>query len=115
MAEVLGDAKVEALKVRDTVTGEESQLPMEGLFIAIGHKPNTDVFADWLDVDEKGYLVSHDHTRSRVDGVFIAGDVHDHRYRQAVTAAADGCKAAIDAERWLEAQGITEAATATAW
>ena len=70
---------------------------------------------DWLDVDEKGYLVVHDETGSKIDGVFIAGDVHDHRYRQAVTAAADGCKAAIDAERWLEAEGITEAATTTAW
>ena len=77
--------------------------------------PNTEAFRDWLDVDEKGYLVVHDETGSKVEGVFIAGDVHDHRYRQAVTAAGDGCKAAIDAERWLESQGITEAATATAW
>ena len=77
--------------------------------------PNTEAFRDWLDIDEKGYLVVHDETGSKVEGVFIAGDVHDHRYRQAVTAAGDGCKAAIDAERWLEAQGITEAATATAW
>jgi thioredoxin reductase (NADPH) len=115
VAEVLGDAKVEGLRLRDTKTGDEQEVPMEGLFIAIGHKPNTDVFRDWLDVDEKGYLVAHDHTRSRIEGVFIAGDVHDHRYRQAVTAAGDGCKAAIDAERWLESQGITEAATATAW
>ena len=89
--------------------------PIEGLFIAIGYEPNTEAFRDWLEVDEKGYLVVHDETGSKIDGVFIAGDVHDHRYRQAVTAAADGCKAAIDAERWLEAQGITEAATATAW
>jgi thioredoxin reductase (NADPH) len=115
VAEVLGDAKVEGLKIRDTVTGDEQELPMEGLFIAIGHKPNTDVFSDWLDVDEKGYLVAHDHTRSRIDGVFIAGDVHDHRYRQAVTAAGDGCKAAIDAERWLEHEGLAEHQTATAW
>ena len=115
VAEVLGDAKVEGLRVRDTETGEEREMPMEGLFIAIGHKPNTDVFKDWLEVDAKGYLVAHDHTRSKIDGVFIAGDVHDHRYRQAVTAAGDGCKAAIDAERWLESQGIAEASTATAW
>jgi thioredoxin reductase (NADPH) len=114
IAEVIGDAKVSALRVRDTITGEEHELPVEGLFIAIGHKPNTDVFRDWLDVDENGYLVVHDHTRSRIDGVFIAGDVHDHRYRQAVTAAGDGCKAAIDAERWLEAQGIEEPAAAAA-
>jgi thioredoxin reductase (NADPH) len=113
--EVLGKSKVEGLRLRDTRTGETSELPMEGLFIAIGHKPNTDVFRDWLEVDQKGYLAVHDHTRSRIDGVFIAGDVHDHRYRQAITAAGDGCMAAIDAERWLEAEGITEAATATAW
>ncbi len=90
-------------------------MPVDGLFIAIGYVPNTEAFRDWLEVDEKGYLIVHDETGSKIDGVFIAGDVHDHRYRQAVTAAADGCKAAIDAERWLEAQGITEIATATAW
>jgi len=115
VAEVLGDNKVDGIRVRDTTTGDERELPMEGLFIAIGHKPNTDVFADWLDVDAKGYLVAHDHTRSKIDGVFIAGDVHDHRYRQAVTAAGDGCKAAIDAERWLESEGLAEHQTATAW
>jgi thioredoxin reductase (NADPH) len=115
VAEVLGDAKVEGLRLRDTRTGTETEVPIEGLFIAIGHKPNTDLFADWLEVDEKGYLVAHDHTRSRIDGVFIAGDVHDHRYRQAVTAAGDGCKAAIDAERWLEREGLAEHQTATAW
>jgi thioredoxin reductase (NADPH) len=113
--EVLGDVKVEGLRLRDTATGEQREVPMEGLFIAIGYRPNTEIFREWLDVDEKGYLVVEDETRSKIDGVFIAGDVHDHRYRQAVTAAADGCKAAIDAERWLEAQGITEASTATAW
>jgi thioredoxin reductase (NADPH) len=113
--EVLGGSKVEGLKLRDTNTGEASEMAIEGLFIAIGYEPNTAAFRDWLEVDDKGYLVVHDETGSKIDGVFIAGDVHDHRYRQAVTAAADGCKAAIDAERWLEAQGITEAATATAW
>ncbi|HET9457721.1 MAG TPA: FAD-dependent oxidoreductase, partial [Candidatus Limnocylindrales bacterium] len=113
--EVLGSAKVAGLRLRDTTSGATREVPMEGLFVAIGYKPNTDVFREWLDIDEKGYLVVHDETGSKVDGVFIAGDVHDHRYRQAVTAAADGCKAAIDAERWLESQGITEAATATAW
>jgi len=113
--EVLGDAKVEGLALSDTATGKTTTLPIEGLFIAIGHKPNTEAFRDWLEVDAKGYLVVHDETHSKIDGVFIAGDVHDHRYRQAVTAAGDGCKAAIDAERWLEAQGITEANTLTAW
>jgi thioredoxin reductase (NADPH) len=113
--EVIGAEKVRGVRLKDTATGEVRDLDVEGLFIAIGYEPNTAAFRDWLEVDEKGYLVVHDETRSKVDGVFIAGDVHDHRYRQAVTAAADGCKAAIDAERWLEAQGITEAATATAW
>ena len=113
--EVMGDAKVNGLRLRDTVSGEERTVPMEGLFVAIGYRPNTEAFRDWLDVDEAGYLVVHDETGSKIDGVFIAGDVHDHRYRQAVTAAADGCKAAIDAERWLEAQGITEHSSANAW
>ena len=113
--EVLGDEKVHGLRLRDTSSGARSEMSVEGLFIAIGYEPNTAAFRDWLEVDEKGYLVVHDETGSQVDGVFIAGDDHDHRYRQAVTAAADGCKAAIDAERWLEAQGITEVATATAW
>lgn len=113
--EVLGDDRVEGLRLRDTRSGELRDAPMEGLFIAIGHRPNTDVFRDWLDVDEQGYLLAHEHTESRVPGVFIAGDVRDHRYRQAVTAAGDGARAAIDAERWLESQGIAEHQTATAW
>ena len=110
--EVLGEGNVTGLRLRDTLSGEASTLPLDGLFIAIGHKPNTDVFRDWLETDEKGYLVSHDHTASRVPGVFIAGDVHDHRYRQAITAAGDGARAAIDAERWLEEHGTVEAAPA---
>ncbi|MBI3752388.1 MAG: thioredoxin-disulfide reductase [Chloroflexi bacterium] len=113
--EVLGDEKVRGLRLRDTQTGTTRELPVGGLFIAIGYRPNTDVFRDWLDVDAMGYLEVHGETLSKVDGIFIAGDVHDHHYRQAVTAAADGCKAAIDAERWLETQGIAEAATLTAW
>jgi thioredoxin reductase (NADPH) len=113
--EVLGDAKVSGLRLRDMESGATEVVDMEGLFIAIGYRPNTDVFKDWLEVDDKGYLVVHDETGSKIDGVFIAGDVHDHRFRQAVTAAGDGCKAAIDAERWLESQGIAEASTATAW
>jgi thioredoxin reductase (NADPH) len=113
--EVLGDAHVEGLRLRDTVSGAERTMAAEGLFVAIGHKPDSEVFRDWLDVDEKGYLKVHDHTATKIDGVFVAGDVHDHRYRQAVTAAGDGCRAAIDAERWLESEGISEASTATAW
>jgi thioredoxin reductase (NADPH) len=111
--EVLGDQKVEGLRLRDARDGSQRTVPMEGLFIAIGHRPNTDVFRTWLDTDEKGYLVPHVHTQSRIPGVFIAGDVADHRYRQAVTAAGDGARAAIDAERWLEDVAATEpAATA---
>ena len=113
--EVLGDEKVSGLRLSDTLTGKERVMPADGVFIAIGHKPNTEAFRDWLEVDAKGYLVIHDETNSRIEGVFIAGDVHDHRYRQAVTAAGDGCMAAIDAERWLESQGIHEANTLTAW
>jgi thioredoxin reductase (NADPH) len=113
--EVLGDEKVSGLRLRDVETGVERELPADGVFIAIGHRPNTEAFRDWLEVDAKGYLVVRDKTNSQIEGVFIAGDVHDHRYRQAVTAAGDGCMAAIDAERWLESQGITEANTLTAW
>jgi len=103
------------VSVVDTETGKQREMRADGLFIAIGHRPNTEAFRDWLEVDAKGYLVVRGETNSQIEGVFIAGDVHDHRYRQAVTAAGDGCMAAIDAERWLESQGITEANTLTAW
>jgi thioredoxin reductase (NADPH) len=88
---------------------------VQGLFVAIGYKPNTDLFLGQLETDERGYLKVVDETGSGIEGVFIAGDVHDHRYRQAVTAAGDGCKAAIDVERWLESVGEIEASTATNW
>jgi thioredoxin reductase (NADPH) len=114
VAEVLGDEKVEGLRLRDSVTGAERTMPIDGLFLAIGHKPNTDVFRDWLDIDEKGYVVAHEHSASGIEGVFVAGDVDDHRYRQAVTAAGEGCRAAIDAERWLEAEDVVETTTAAA-
>jgi thioredoxin reductase (NADPH) len=104
VVEVLGSDRITGLRLRDVETGEETVEEFGGMFVAIGHKPNTAVFRDWLPVDEKGYLVVHDHTRTPVEGVFVAGDVQDHRYRQAVTAAGDGCMAAIDAERWLEEQ-----------
>jgi len=113
--EVLGDEKVSGLRLSDTTTGKQRVMPADGVFIAIGHKPNTEALRDWLEVDAKGYLVVRGETNSQIEGVFIAGDVHDHRYRQAVTAAGDGCMAAIDAERWLESQGIIEANTLTAW
>ena len=101
--EVLGANLVDGVKLERTDQPGEEILPVEGLFVAIGHRPNVAVFRDWLDVDDKGYLrVDGRTTASNIDGVFIAGDVDDHRYRQAVTAAGEGCRAAIDAERWLE-------------
>jgi thioredoxin reductase (NADPH) len=115
VAEVRGGMTVESLVLRDTESGETSELPAQGLFVAIGYKPTTDLFVGQLETDERGYLVVQDETGSAIEGVFIAGDVHDHRYRQAVTAAADGCKAAIDVERWLESVGEIKASTATNW
>ena len=115
VTEVKGEMTVSSLTVRDTASGETSDLPVQGLFIAIGYKPNTELFVGQLQVGEGGYLDVIGETGSGIDGVFIAGDVHDHHYRQAVTAAGDGCKAAIDAERWLASVGETEAATATNW
>jgi len=103
--DVLGEKSVEGLLLRNLKTGQTETLQVQGFFVAIGHQPNTDLFKGILDMDEHGYLRHHHHTMSSVAGVFIAGDVADHRYRQAVTAAGDGCRAAIDAERWLEAQG----------
>jgi thioredoxin reductase (NADPH) len=103
--EVLGESHVEGLRLRRTDSGEGQDMALGGLFIAIGYKPNTDLFREILDVDEMGYLTVRDETGSRIEGIFIAGDVHDHRYRQAITAAGEGCKAAIDAERWLEMNG----------
>ncbi len=115
VVEVKGEMTVSSLTVRDTKSGETSELPVQGLFIAIGYKPNTDLFAGQLRVGEGGYLEVVDETGSGIEGVFVAGDVHDHRYRQAVTAAGDGCKAAIDAERWLASVGEIETSTATNW
>jgi thioredoxin reductase (NADPH) len=101
VTDVLGEDKIEGLELTDTQSGEKREMDIGGLFIAIGHKPNTQVFKEYLEIDDKGYLEVTDHTLSNVEGVFVAGDVHDHRYRQAITAAGDGCRAAIDAERWL--------------
>jgi thioredoxin reductase (NADPH) len=94
---------VENLKLRNTQTNEVTLLPVEGIFIAIGHDPNTKVFRGKLDMDENGYLLTHDGSRTNVSGVFAAGDVQDHHYRQAVTAAGSGCMAAMDAEKYLDA------------
>jgi thioredoxin reductase (NADPH) len=102
VVEVLGENKVSGLRLRDTQTGEESTLEVDGMFIAIGHDPRTELFKDQLDMDKEGYLlVDQPSTRTNIDGVFACGDVVDHTYRQAVTAAGTGCAAALDAERWL--------------
>ena len=106
VVDVVGETKVEALAVRDTVNGEERSLPVTGVFIAIGHSPSTDLFVGQLDMDDAGYLVTgSDRSTTNIEGVFACGDVQDHIYRQAVTAAGSGCMAAIDAERWLESRG----------
>ena len=116
VAEVRGEMTVNGLTLRDTVSGETSDLAVQGMFVAIGYKPNTDLFVGQLTVGEGGYLeVVDGETGSGIEGVFVAGDVHDDHYRQAVTAAGDGCKAAIDAERWLASVGEVEASTATNW
>jgi len=99
-----GDGSLTGIRVRNVKTGAESTIEAGGVFVAIGHVPNTSVFVGHLDMDEAGYLRTHDGAKTDVEGVFACGDVQDHVYRQAITAAGSGCMAAIDAERWLEAQ-----------
>jgi thioredoxin reductase (NADPH) len=108
--EVVGQDATSALRVKNLVTGEESLLPTDALFIAIGHDPNTAIFRGQLDLDGAGYIVSADGVRTNVDGVFVAGDVFDVRYKQAITAAGSGCKAAIEVEKYLEEHEAAHAA-----
>ena len=106
VTEIKGTNKLEGITVRDTITGETSDMAVTGLFVAIGHRPNTDLFVGQLDLEESGYLITgvgEQVTATNVPGVFACGDVQDHTYRQAITASGSGCSAAIDAERWLEA------------
>lgn len=105
--EVLGEEEVSGVKVRNRITGEESEIDVKGFFVAIGHKPNTDIFSEWLEMDDTGYLkVKAGTSHTKVPGVFASGDAADKVYRQAVTAAGTGCMAALDAERYLVEQGV---------
>jgi thioredoxin reductase (NADPH) len=108
--DVLGEEGVEGIRVKNAKTGEERELEVDGFFAAIGHTPATGLFEGQVEMDGSGYVLQKEHTMTSVPGVFAAGDVSDKRYRQAVTAAGDGCRAAIDAERWLEEQGEAEGA-----
>lgn len=105
--EILGEKSVEAVRIRNNKTAEEKTIPVKGFFVAIGHQPNSDIFKDWLDMDEAGYIKTIPGTaKTNVEGIFAAGDVQDKIYRQAVTAAGSGCMAALDAERYLSEKGF---------
>ena len=105
--EVVGNEAVEAVRIKNRETGIVTEVPIYGFFVAIGHKPNSEIFADFLDMDDQGYLlVTPGTSKTKVPGVFAAGDVQDKTYRQAVTAAGSGCMAALDAERYLSAKGL---------
>jgi thioredoxin reductase (NADPH) len=109
--EVRGEYKVESLVLRNLVTGETSEMAADAMFVAIGHTPNTDLFKGQLDLDEHGYIVSEDGVHTNVPGVFVAGDVYDIRYKQAITAAGMGCKASLEAEKYLEELDAERAAS----
>jgi thioredoxin reductase (NADPH) len=105
--EVMGDKKVESVKIKNNKTGETQTIPVSGFFVAIGHQPNSEIFKGWLDMDEAGYIKTIPGTsKTNIEGVFASGDVQDKIYRQAVTAAGSGCMAALDAERYLGAKGF---------
>ena len=105
--EILGEQKVNAVRIRNNKTNETQEIPISGFFVAIGHQPNSDIFKGWLDMDEAGYIKTIPGTsKTNIEGVFASGDVQDKIYRQAVTAAGSGCMAALDAERYLGAKGL---------
>jgi len=99
--DILGEDRVEGVKLKNVQTGEVTTFPTDAVFVAIGHRPNTDIFRGQIDLDEKGYIIVHDQTKTSVEGVFAAGDCQDYKYKQAVTSAGSGCMAALDAEKYL--------------
>jgi thioredoxin reductase (NADPH) len=101
LTEILGEQKVEKVKIKNSRTGEISEMPIDGVFVAVGHMPNTTNLAG-IDLDEAGFIKIHDHYLTNIDGVFVAGDVHDNKYKQAITAAGHGCSAALEVQKWLE-------------
>ena len=103
ITQILGGNKVERVKILNSKTNKASEMQIDGVFVAIGHIPNSKVFKG-VDVDEKGFIKVHDHYKTNIDGVFVAGDVHDNHYKQAITAAGYGCAAALEAEHWLGGQ-----------
>ncbi|MDQ4073202.1 MAG: thioredoxin-disulfide reductase [Thermoproteota archaeon] len=103
--DINGNNKISSIRIKNIKTGEEEDLKVGGLFIAIGHEPNTTIFKGQVDMDERGYVILKNNTKTNVDGVFAAGDVHDYRYRQAITAAGYGCMAALDIEKWFAERG----------
>lgn len=101
VTDIVGDQKVQTAVLSDVKSGQKTNLPVGGIFVAIGHEPNTKIFVNSIELDENGYIKLQDHTKTNIPGVFAAGDVHDHRYRQAITAAGFGCMAAIDVDKYL--------------
>ncbi|MDE1770941.1 MAG: FAD-dependent oxidoreductase, partial [Thaumarchaeota archaeon] len=99
--EIKGSEKVNQIMIRDVTTNNQETMDVGGLFVAIGHEPNTKLFKGQIELDDQGYIVLKNHTHTNIDGIFAAGDVHDHRYRQAITAAGFGCMAAIDVDKYL--------------
>jgi thioredoxin reductase (NADPH) len=101
VVDIKGDGKISSIIIKNNKTGVETKLNVGGLFVAIGHEPNTSIFKDQIDMDDRGYVIVKNYTNTNIDGVFASGDVHDYRYRQAITAAGFGCMAALDIEKWL--------------